>query len=139
MAHKQTNRGFTLIELLVVIVIIGILVAIALPNFIKIKDKAREAEVKQNLHAVQLALERYSTDNDGNYPFFVYGGDALFNIGTHNLSDAPQPNGGYIWGGQKTIHPFDMFARNDIAPQWRYGHADAKWNIFKNQPENVTR
>jgi type IV pilus assembly protein PilA len=44
----MNKKGFTLIELLVVIVIIGILVAIALPNFIRIKDKAKEAEVKQN-------------------------------------------------------------------------------------------
>ena len=55
--------------------------AIALPNFIKIKDKAKEAEVKQNLHAIQLAIERYATDMDGNYPFFLFGGEGLFNIG----------------------------------------------------------
>jgi len=72
----MNKRGFTLIELLVVIVIIGILVAIALPNFIKIKDKAKEAEVKQNCHAIQLALERYCVDSPGEaYPVFSMGGD----------------------------------------------------------------
>jgi prepilin-type N-terminal cleavage/methylation domain-containing protein len=72
----MNRKGFTLIELLVVIVIIGILVAIALPNFIKIKDKAKEAEVKQNLHAIQLGIERYAVDAEAsNYPLVLMGGD----------------------------------------------------------------
>jgi prepilin-type N-terminal cleavage/methylation domain-containing protein len=72
----MTKKGFTLIELLVVIVIIGVLVAIALPNFIKVKDKAKEAEVKQNVHAIQIALERYAVDSPANnYPNLIMGGD----------------------------------------------------------------
>ncbi len=100
---SKGRKGFTLIELLVVIVIIGILVAIALPNFIKIKTKAREAEVKQNLHSIQLAIERYATDKEGVYPFFLYGGDTYFNIGTvKHIQD-------WIEVGPGGKHPFDMF------------------------------
>jgi prepilin-type N-terminal cleavage/methylation domain-containing protein len=71
---KRTQRGFTLIELLVVITIIGILAAMALPNFIKARAKAKEAESKSNGHAIQVAIERYATDRK-NYPAFLYGGD----------------------------------------------------------------
>jgi len=78
MTHKQTNRGFTLIELLVVIVIIGILAAIALPNYIKVKDKAKEAEVKANLHNVQLSVERFAVDTEGSYPQYLIGGEGKY-------------------------------------------------------------
>jgi prepilin-type N-terminal cleavage/methylation domain-containing protein len=72
---RSRQNGFTLIELLVVITIIGILAAIALPNYIKAKDKAKEAEVKSACHTIQIALERYATDHSGKYPKQIYGGD----------------------------------------------------------------
>ena len=71
---RVRENGFTLIELLVVITIIGILAAIALPNYIKTKNKAKEAEVKANCHTIQVALERYMTDNN-EYPHYLLGGD----------------------------------------------------------------
>lgn len=83
---KIRERGFTLIELLVVITIIGILAAIALPNYIKAKNKAKEAEIKANCHTIQIALERYITDNN-EYPHFLLGGDIDGWLNWHNQHD----------------------------------------------------
>lgn len=95
--YMQTKyqSGFTLIELLVVITIIGILAAIALPNYIKAKDKAKEAEVKANIHTIQIALERYMVDK-GSYPNLLIGGDIDGWTHWHNIYDQVEPEYGWI-------------------------------------------
>jgi prepilin-type N-terminal cleavage/methylation domain-containing protein len=63
----RTQKGFTLIELMIVVVIIGILAAIAIPNFIAMQNRAKEGSTKANMHTVQLAAEDYGVQNDGVY------------------------------------------------------------------------
>jgi type IV pilus assembly protein PilA len=65
--NGDSEGGFTLIELLVVMLILGILAAIALPAFFNQKDKAGDAKAKEYAHSAQVAMETYSTDNNGSY------------------------------------------------------------------------
>ena len=62
----NTEQGFTLIELLVVIIIIGILLAIAVPSYLGFRDRAANNAMKANLRAALPSAEAYYADN-GSY------------------------------------------------------------------------
>lgn len=60
---KKSKKGFTLIELLVVVAIIGILAAIAIPQFAKYRQNAYNAAATSDLRNAKTALESYFADN----------------------------------------------------------------------------
>lgn len=62
--RRKDSRGFTLIELMIVVVVIGILAAIAIPNFFKYMAKSRQAEVKTNLKGIFTVEMSYFTENN---------------------------------------------------------------------------
>ncbi len=62
------RSGFGLAEMAVVMVIIAVLAAAAIPNFLRLKHRAIEASVKTNAHTAQLAAEVYCINTLGDYP-----------------------------------------------------------------------
>jgi general secretion pathway protein G len=106
---RQGENGFTLVELMIVMTIIGLLAAIAIPNYIRSVNKAKEAVLKEDLHVIRNAIDSYTVDKEK---------------APQGLDDLVQA--GYL----KTIPVDPMSSRSDT---WITGQSDAMSDINETQ------
>lgn len=93
-ARRVRQSGFTLIEIMVVVIIIGLLAAVVVPQFLGRVDDARVAKAKQDIQAMQTALTMFKLDN------FVYPTTEMGLKALAEKPDSPQIKnwraGGYL-------------------------------------------
>lgn len=97
MKEKEQNKsaGFTLIELMVIVVILGILAAVIVPNFMGEPHKARVVKVQLEMEAMETALKRFYLDN-AFYPSTEQGIQALVTQPTGGRTVKNYPADGYL-------------------------------------------
>ena len=120
---KLMMKGFTLIELMIVVAIIGILAAIAIPNFIKFQARSKQSEAKANMKAMFTAEKAFFQEKDrfssyvgevgfapernNRYSYYITATVAGWFHASGTCRMGPDPGGGAVVDGGLRVHGVD--------------------------------
>lgn len=118
------SRAFTLVEILIVVVILGILAAVAVPQFSQATDDSRVVATKDQLEKIKKALSVYFVQNDSRYPTITAGDGTWGEIITRSYMRTPPVNS---WVGGANSKKIILGSSADTAYQtthaWIYDAA----------------
>jgi general secretion pathway protein G len=138
-------KGFTLIEVMVVVVILGILAAIVVPKIMSRPEQARIVKVKQDILAIQSALDLYKLDNSF-YPTTDQGLNALITKPTTDPIPRNWKSDGYLqhlptdpWGeAYQYINDNEKLKIFSYGPKGKDGNSEmGNWNMDGNGAETA--
>lgn len=91
---RGRKSGFTLVEIMIVVLIIGILLAIAIPNFMKARETSRTNSCIANLKQIDAAIQQYAMDNKKSGTDTVGLNDLTTGVDPYIRSEPECPSGG---------------------------------------------
>jgi prepilin-type N-terminal cleavage/methylation domain-containing protein len=95
---KRTRKGFTLIEILIVVLIIGILLAIAIPNFMRARATSRTKACVSNMRQIDSAKQQWAMDNNKVGTDTPASADVLGYLSAAVMPTCPEGNTAYVIG-----------------------------------------
>ncbi|MEV6598199.1 prepilin-type N-terminal cleavage/methylation domain-containing protein [Actinoplanes sp. NPDC051346] len=134
---KKDDEGFTLIELLVVVVIIGVLVAIAVPVYLNYREGAADKSAQSDVRGAISAIEQFYSKNGNKYPDSIFGANDGSSTGKEALplQLAPDPEDGTITLSENTslgyvLDPAGSGASTYLICAQNDGGTDNVWYLY---------